>query len=308
MPTLPAKLDELLVDDCHVRFSQGLLRELVGDLTMRAKAIEQSLSSRTRFLPMIGRPEELAAVDAAKGELGKAKSAMESIERLQQLIEPGLMAETELYLRTVSEPYLRGCVAVANLAAWPGVVDQLAVRLEEMLESLGLARNMVSSGYDWQKQVFSPMAARLINQAVAVAQRLDEEIEIVNGLADRHHLMVAGTPHAGSLLPRVPVVGFKVRIERVLALNISEVQAEFNRILEMCGMLGGVGISGLREAMEGMVAGHEALGWAYVETYLTRLRAYTDEHRLVPAAVSERIRVLQARYLGETNFPFEMDA
>lgn len=298
----------MLVDDSHVRLAQGLVKELVGDLTLRAKAVEQSLSSRTRFLPTIGRPGELAAVEAAKAELAQATSAMESLAVLRGLVEAPLMAEVDAYVRTVSEPYNRGVAALRNLEAWPGMVDRLAASLAGLLHALGQARNMASSGYNWQTRTFSPQATELINQAMAAAQQLDAETDLVNGLADRHHLAVAGTPHAASALPRVPVVGFRVRIERVLTLNISDVQAEFNRVLEMCGMLEGVGVAGLRESMGGMTERHRELGRAYLEAYLKQLRSYMDEHRFSPDQLTRRIRDLQARYLQETNFPFELDA
>jgi hypothetical protein len=308
MPQMLAKLDELLVDDCHVRFALGLVGELVADLVLRAKAIEQSLSSRTRFLPTIGRPEELAAVGTAKAELDKAKSALESLQRLHVLIESRLPAQIEAYLLTASEPYQRGVSSLENLQVWPRMVDRLAGQLAELLRALGQARNMASSGYDWKTRTFSPMAAELIAHAQTAAQVLDDGIVGINAVADRHHMTVAGTPHAAALLPRVPVVGFHLRIEQVTKMSISEVQAGFNTILETCSLLESVGIAGLREAMTGLVDQHRELGHAYVMTYLTQLRTHMDKHRLDPGQLTQRIKNIQQRYLGETNFPFELDA
>ena len=267
MSQLSVKLDELLLDDCHVRYALRLLKELSGDLALRAKAIEQSLSSRTRFLPTIGNPAELAAVEAAKAELAKA---------------------------------------LDNLVQWPGLLDRLAFRLAALLRALGQARNMASSGYDSQRRALSPAANAFIELALVAARDLDEMIATVNDLADRHQRDVMRTPQATAVLPRVPVVGFQIRIERVRTLGITEVQAEFNRILEMCEMLETIGLVGLREATERVAAMHSDLGSNFLKTYLGQLRAYMDEHRLVPEQVPVRIHRLQLRHLGAVNFPFEL--
>ena len=250
MAQLSAKLDELLLDDCHVRYALRLLKELTDDLALRAKAIEQSLSSRTRFLPTIGRPDELAAVEAAKNEQARAASAEETMLKLHALIIPPLENELESHVRTVSADYLRGLAALDHLVSWPGLLDILAVKLEALLRSLGEARNMASSGYDWKKKEFSPAGNASTNRALDAARELDAVIARVNGVSDRYQVDILKTPHAAAVLPRVPVVGFAPRIERVRSLGIAEVQAEFNRILEMCGMLETVGLTGLREATE----------------------------------------------------------
>ncbi|MFA6289113.1 MAG: hypothetical protein WC661_17155 [Opitutaceae bacterium] len=306
MSQLSVKLDELLLDDCHVRYALRLLKELSDDLTLRAKAIEQSLSSRTRFLPTIGNPAELAAVEAAKTERAKVASAQDTMLKLHALIVPALENELESHVRAVSADYVRGLAALDNLVAWPGLLDLLDAKLQALLCSLGQARNMVSSGYDWQRRDFSPPANQSINLALAAARELDDVIVQVNDLADRHQRDVMKTPQAAAVLPRVPVVGFRLRIEQVRTLGIAEVQAEFNRILEMCAMLETIGLQGLREATERVSVAHKELGSNYLKTYLGQLRAYMDEHRLVPAQVTARIHRLQFRHLGAVNFPFEL--
>ena len=306
MSQLSVKLDELLLDDCHVRYALRLLKELSGDLALRAKAIEQSLSSRTRFLPTIGNPAELAAVEAAKAELAKATSANETMLKLHALIVPALENEVESHVRAVSADYVRGLSALDNLVQWPGLLDRLAFRLSALLRALGQARNMASSGYDSQRRALSPAANAFIELALVAARDLDEMIATVNDLADRHQRDVMRTPQATAVLPRVPVVGFQIRIERVRTLGITEVQAEFNRILEMCEMLETIGLVGLREATERVAAMHSDLGSNFLKTYLGQLRAYMDEHRLVPEQVPVRIHRLQLRHLGAVNFPFEL--
>ncbi len=306
MSQLPVKLDESLLDDCHVRYALRLLKELGDDLALRAKAIEQSLSSRTRFLPTIGNPAELAAVEAGKAELAKAVSANETMLRLQALIVPALENELESHVRTVSADYVRGLSALDNMAGWPALLDRLVTKLAAVQSALGQARNMVSSGYDWQRREFSRPANESINRALAAARELDDIIALVNDLADRYQRDILRTPQAAAVLPRVPVVGFRLRIEHVRTLGIAEVQAEFNRTLEMCAMLETIGLNGLREATERVAVQHRELGAKYLQSYLGQLRAYMDEHRLVPAQVTERIHKLQLRYLGAVNFPFEL--
>jgi hypothetical protein len=306
MPHLSVKLDELLLDDCHVRYALRLLKELGDDLALRAKAIEQSLSSRTRFLPTIGNPAELAAVEAGKAELAKAASANETMLKLHALIVPALENELESHVRTVSADYVRGLSALDNLVDWPALLDRLVTKLAALQSLLGQARNMVSSGYDWQRREFSRLANESINRALATARELDDVIALVNDLADRYQRAILKTPQAAAVLPRVPVVGFRLRIEHVRTLGIAEVQAEFNRILEMCAMLETIGLNGLREATERVALQHRELGAQYLQTYLGQLRTYMDEHRLVPAQVTERIHRLQFRHLGAVNFPFEL--
>jgi len=306
MSQLSVKLDELLLDDCHVRYALRLLKELSDDLALRAKAIEQSLSSRTRFLPTIGNPAELAAVESAKAERAKVASAQETMLRLHALIVPALEHELESHVRAVSEDYVRGLAALDNLVEWPGLLDRLAAKLGVLLRALGQARNMVSSGYDPQRRAFSASATQAIDLTLVASRELDDVIAQVNDLADRHQRTVLKTPQAAAVLPRVPVVGFRLRIEQVRSLGIAEVQAEFTRILEMCAMLETIGLQGLREATERVAAVHKELGGNYLKTYLGQLRAYMDEHRLVPAQVTARIHRLQFRHLGAVNFPFEL--
>src|SRR5690606_13754117 len=129
MANVPVKLDELLLDDCHVRYALSLLKELNDDLALRAKAIQQSCSSRTRFLPTIGRPEELAALEAARTELAKAASAQESMIKLHALIDAQLPAELEAYVRSVSPAYVRGEEALEALVSWPDLMDRLTEKL-----------------------------------------------------------------------------------------------------------------------------------------------------------------------------------
>lgn len=306
MAHVSVKLDELLMDDCHVRCALRLLKELNEDLALRSKALQQSLSSRTRFLPTIGRPDELAAVEATRVELANAASAQETMIRLHAIIDSALNAELENHVRTVSPAYQRGMDALANLDAWPGLVEKFSEKLTDLLNALGTARNMVSSGYDWQNRVFSQPAQEAIARAKAAAHELDAWIFVVNGRADRHQMEVHNTPQAGAVLPRVPVVGFEVRIDRVRTLGIADVQAEFNRILEMCGMLASTGLAGLHEAQERVMLAHAKLSRAYLQTYLAQLRAYMDESRLNPNETTARIHRLQRQHLGAVNFPYEM--
>ena len=301
-----AKLDELLMDDSHVRYALKLLQELTADLALRLKAIQQSSSSLTRFLPVIGKPGELAAVEAARTDLARATSALETMEKLQAVIDAGLANELESYVRTASPDYVRGLATLDNLVAWPALLDRFAVRLADLLKALGGARNSAASGYDWQKKNFSPAANEAIDHALVIAEQLDAEVDLVNARSDRHQMEVMNTPHAGAVLPRVPVVGFQSRIERVRGLGIADVQAEFNRILEMCALLETTGLAGLREATERVAATHSTLSHDYLQRYLEQLRTHMDEHRLVPAQTTARIHRLQLQYLGAVNFPFDL--
>ncbi|CAM3040793.1 hypothetical protein [Rariglobus hedericola] len=301
-----AKLDELLLDDCHVRYALGLLKELHGDFELRVKAIQQSFSSRTRFLPTIGRSDELAAHEAARAELARVVSAQETMERLHPLIAEGLAGELDNYVRLASPAYLRGLAAIDNLTAWPALLERLHAKLDELLRALVEARNMAASGYDWQRGRLSPAANEAIDRALLVAHQLDEEVNLVNSRADRHQMEILDTPQAAALLPRMPVVGFQVRIERVRTLIIAEVQAEFNRITEMLALLEETGIAGLREATDRVAVVHRESSQAYLQTYLGQLRAHMDEHRLVPTETTARIHRLQAKYLGGVNFPFDL--
>lgn len=306
MAHVSVKLDALLMDDCHVRCALRLIKELNDDLTLRAQALQQGLSSRTRFLPTIGRPDELAAVEATRNELATAASAQESLIKLQAIIDGELDRELEQYVKTVSAPYMRGLDALSNLSVWPGLIDRLSEKLTGLLNALGMARNMVSSGYDWQKRAFSLSANEAIERAKLAARDLDELIFVVNGRADRHQMDLHDTPQAAAVLPRVPVVGFEVRIDRVRSLGIADVQAEFNRILDMCGMLATTGLIGLRDATDRVATTHAELSRAYLQTYLGQLRTFMDENRLNPNETTARIHLLQQQHLGAVNFPYEM--
>lgn len=307
MAQISVKLDELLMDDCHVRCALGLLKELNDDLSLRAQAIQQSCSSRTRFLPTIGRPDELAALEKARTELAKAASAQDTMVQLHALINAQLDNELDSYMRTASPAYVRGLTALNNLVAWPALLDRLAAKLMGLLTALGTARNMASSGYDWQRRTLSLTAIEAIERARLAASELDQMVLQVNNQSDQHQLEISNTPHAAAVLPRVPVVGFQTRIERVQSFGIADLQAEFERILEMCGMLESTGLKGLREATERVAATHGELSRAYLHTYLGQLRAYMDEHRLVPNQTKARIHRLQLQYFGAVNFPFELD-
>lgn len=308
MAQVSAKLDEVLMDDCHVRCALRLLKELNDDLSLRSKALQQSLSSRTRFLPTIGRPDELAAIEAARTELETAASAMATMIKLHGIIDATLATEVERHVRSVAPAYQRGMDAIANIEAWPGLVDKFAEKLSVLFNALGAARNMAASGYDWQNRTFSRAAQEAIDHAKAAAHDLDAWIFVLNGRADRHQMDVHNTPQAAAVLPRVPVVGFEVRIERVRTLGIADVQAEFNRILEMCGLLASTGVSGLREARERAIVTHADASREYLRTYLGQLRTYMDENRLDPRETTARVHRLQKQYLGVVNFPYEMGA
>lgn len=301
-----AKLNDLLMDDCHVRYASRLLKELADDLALRAKAIQQSFSTRTRFLPTIGKSDELAALDVANTELARATSAQETMAKLHGVLEVGLANELDSYVRSVSPPYVRGLAALDNLVAWPAMLDGFGVKLHELLLSLGNARNMAASGYDWQNRKFSHSANEAMTAALLVAEELDANIAHVNAAADSHHIQIMNTPQAGAVLPRVPVVGFHARIERVRTLSIADVQAEFNRILEMCVLLETTGLSGFREATARVAGEHSLFSQQYLQTYLGQLRAHLDEHGLVPAQTTSRIHRLQLQHFGAINFPFDL--
>jgi hypothetical protein len=306
MAALSAKLEGLLLDDCHVRYAVRLLHGLNADLALRAKEVAESVSSRTRFLPTIGRREELAAIEAVDDERERASAAEEAVERLQALVLPALGHELESHVRAVAPAYVRGLTALHHLVEWPEVLSRLEVKLAGFIRALGQARNMATTGYDRQQRAFAPAAREAVDLAIAAARTLDEEVARVNGLADQHQVAVLNTPQAAAVLPRVPVVHFRVRLERVQGLEIAEVQAEFGRILEMCATLEETGLVGLREATTRVATQHGELSRKYLETYLGQLRVYMDTHRLVSAETTGRIQRLQLQYLGVVNFPFEL--
>lgn len=308
MAHISVKLDDLLMADCHVRCALRLLKDLNEELAQHIVTLQRSCSSRTRFLPTIGRPDELAAMEAARADLARAAAVQEGLFKLHAILDAQLGGELESYVRAVSPAYERGLTALNNLVAWPALLDRLAAKLTALLHALGGARNMVSSGYDWQRRTFSSTALEAIGSARSAAHELDETVLLVNNQSDQHQLEILNTPHAAAVLPRVPVVGFEARIDRVQSLTIADVQAEFDRILEMCGMLETTGLTGLREATERVAATHGELSRAYLVTYLAQLRTHMDQHRLVPAETTAQIHRLQLQHFGKIDFPYDVDA
>lgn len=306
MANVPAKLDELLLDDCHVRCALRLLKELNDDLALRAKAIQQSFSSITRFLPTIGRADELAALETARAELAKAASAQDTMIKLHAVIDARLGSELDSHVRSVSPAFMRGLAAFENLVAWPALLDKWEESLKGLLKTVGMARTMSSSGYDSVRRVFSPGAIEAIKRAQAAAYELDEIVSLMNERSDRHQIAIVNTPHAAAVLPRVPVVGFQVVMDRAQSLGVAEMQVEFGRIADMCALLETTGLSGLREATERVAAMHGVLSRTYLQTYLGQLRAYMDEHRLDTSQTTARIHRLQLQQFGAVNFPFQL--
>ena len=284
---VPQMLHARLVEEAHLRVAW---RQRSAALAAQADEVRRLERRGFPLGPalrrMARRPESPELSEARKRESELRKEGRRTEEAARKLAAE-VETLVDVYLADLIPDYPGYRDARKKLQAWEQAITQFQAKVGKLVELLGQARNMASSGYDKKRQAVSGTAKALIDRSVEAAKAVVKLAEAVN--------------QAARELGGMPEISCGVRAEdlaRLDRMDVGAMQAEFDRIITRFEELQRKEVEEIKVRGIDEAETKRLQAVAYLTDYLEQIRRFADEKHVVPDEVDAVTRRLEARYLG----------
>jgi len=308
MSTFPTLLRERLCEESHLRLAKATVDEQVRKLEAEHKDRQEGQTAVDFLLAAAKRPRPATVeLNAVADQLASFRATQKVIDDIAAQLSTEIEELAECYVFESSEAYARGKKAFHNIEAWIAGTDPFESLLTAFLKELGRARPLASANYDHERKQMSMGAQVAIKRAIDAAIPLQQQVNLLNELAEAHDSQVRGTPAAGAAFPRVPVGDYTQWTQRLIDTPPLKMPAEFDRIIGLCETLLKFGVPQLRAAKDEVPAAGQRLNKAYLHSYLGTLREFSYKNWYNPQDSEARIAELERRYrhTAKANAPLE---
>lgn len=284
MADVPQMLQTRLVEEAHVRAAR---RETLAALENQRAAVARIAGKGALggWLRKVSKKPEAPEVLAAREEENRLRAADRRVEEIARRLAGEVEALADVHVAGTLAEYTGYRDARKRLQPWEQAVAQFQAKLGQLVETLGQARNMASSGYDRKRKALSGTAKSLLDRAVDQTKTVVKLVETAN--------------EAARTLGDMPEINFDYRPSQIADLekmDIAAMQAEFDRIKERVEAIqkNEVEVTKANGVGEAEIKRQQAD--TYLAQYLQEIRQHTDAHHLVPDQVSYTVERLAARY------------
>ena len=305
---LTSPLAHALRDEAYARVCRKALNDSAVTAQAELAAIEGQLTPVDFLLTLANRPRPAAvARNAARENLRKLQQSIEGCQRIEVELARVTEGLLEAHVRNSDPAYAKGIAAMENLEDWTRALSRFELKLRDFLKAVGQARGAATSGYNAATQRMSTTALTMLVEARTAAEELEDEITFINHLSELHMEMIAATPCAKATIPTVPTAPYRAWVEGLQRLAIGPMQEEFNRILEVVGVLERDGVSQLNASVATSRKEHLELARSYVLAERERLRQFAEEHWYEAGESPDALRRLERRFFrGERVIHFDI--
>jgi hypothetical protein len=284
---VPQMLHNRLVEEAHLRIG---LRQASAVLAKQAAAVqrlERKGFPLAGWLRRIGKKPEPPDLRSAREEEKRARKTVRHLEEISRKIGAEVETLVDVHLAGILPEYPTYRDARKQLQEWEQAITQFQAKVGKLVDLLGQARNMASSGYDKKKKSVSGPAKVLI----------DRSAEAAKGVAK----LAEATNEAARSLGAMPQIKFDFRsdeLARLEKMDIGAMQADFDRIITMFEGIQKNEVEAVKAAGIGEAETKRLQAASYLSEYVVQIRQFADERHVVPEEVGPTLQRLEARYFN----------
>jgi hypothetical protein len=283
---VPQLLHSRLVEEAHLRVR---LRE-VGQIRQEQSAAVRRLEGKgfplAGWLRKVTKKPDSPELRAAREEEKKLNKAVRRMEEIARKLGAEIETLVDIYLADTLPDYAGYRDARKRIRPWEQAIAQFQGKVGKLVDLLGQARNMASSGYDKRRKAVSATAKAQIDRSAEAAKGVSKLAETAN--------------EAARSLGQVPEINFVFQggeLASLETMGAGAMQAEFDKIIAMYEGIQKNEVEALKVAGIGEAETKRLQAASYLADYVAQIRRYTDERHVVPEEVSSVLQRLEARYL-----------
>jgi len=298
-------LQDLLIREAYIRRRAASLPGELEEKRRQAAGLQQT---RPSFLIFRGKgaKEEFESTGV---RLSQEITALEKtlrdgeiiLRKCGRIIESGL----EEYFESRSESFRNARAAQDLIPEWESAVGLYRACLRQLVMTLGIARNQMSSGYDRKAGSLSGGALAAFGSALSAAKSVEAEALIPNRLAKKYREQLgidpsplARMPNGITVLPYLPDLASVKRITAIKTAPFEAARTEVGRLLTECEKSDENLPAFLDEAKQ-VQASQEARYRQQIAGPLAEIRALADGS-VEPANAAEVWASMESRFVSLT--------
>jgi len=284
---VPQMLLVRLVEEVHLHEGLRQLSAAMAAQAATVRRLEHKGFPLAGLLRKVAKRQEGPELRAARVEEERLTKISRRLEDISRKLGAEVETLVDVHLADILPEYTTYRDARKRLEPWEQAVIQFQSKVGRLVDLLGQARNMASSGYDKKRKVLSGTAKTLLERAVDAAKGLTKLVETTN--------------EAARGIGQMPEISFGFRAEELVQLenlDIGKMQADFDRIITL---LEGIQKSEMEAVKSGGIGEAEIKrqqAGAYLADYVAQLRQHVAEHHLVADDVGAVVQRLEARFLN----------
>jgi hypothetical protein len=279
---IPPVLRNKLIDDAYLRSAHETLNQVLA-------AQRETTSGLRKGSGLLGlftsRSKKEAQIAAAVAEEKSTESAMVRLAAISQEINREIAGFAETFLTTNEPEYGRAKNVVREIVDWKNALADFEKGLAAFRRGLGQSRNMAAAGYDRKQGTVSAAAKALLAESLGAAKALEAGAKAVNAKS----VAVGDLP----LLKEEP---YAEQVTNLMTRGVSEMQADFNKIITECEEMEKNGIPALHAKGDETANQKEAQARSILDTHLATLKTMATKKWIVPAETMTNIGRLEVEY------------
>jgi len=284
---LPQMLHARLVEEAHLKLALDERRRALETHASNLRRLEGGGFALGAVMGRLMKRAESPELTEARAKAAELRKAASRTEEAARRVSAEVETLADVYLADMIPEYPTYRDARKRLQAWEQSVAQLQTKLGKLIELLGQARNMASSGYDKKRQAISGTAKAHVERAIEAAKGVAKQVEATNSTAGQ--------------LGGLPEIRLGIRpddLTRLERMDMGAMQGEFDRVITIFEDLQAKEIEGIKASGLGEADYRQQQAAAYLASYVEQIRRFAAEKCVVPADVDRVRQKVEARYLG----------
>jgi hypothetical protein len=282
---VPQMLQIRLAEEAHLRVVRAQLASALAEQEANVRRLAGQGLALGAWVRRLAKKPEPPELRAARDEEKRLKNLARRLGEISRGLAGEIETLVDVHLAAILPAYPGFRDARKQLQAWEQAITQFQLKVGKLVESLGQARNMASSGYDKKRKMLSGTAKALLDRSIEAAKGVAKLAEVAN--------------EAARGLGTMPEISFSFRsdeLARLTQLDIGAMQADFDRIIEMLEGVQKNEVESIKANGIGEAEIKRQQAATYLAEYLEQLRRYADEQLLQPEETGATLQRLEARY------------
>lgn len=267
---IPKKLLDLLIREAHLHTGREAIGPALAEQEQAVARIEAAKPGL--FSSKAIREAYQKELAAARESLQLLQQGMAQLDRVEPHIRRLVFEGGEDMLRNSNPDYLRALAIRESRADWEQCLRRFSEKVFAFTQALGNVRNMATTGYQREQQVYSQGAVQAFLLAISMGRKVEDEIKFANKIASVQDELLAETGLHAVSLPKLQEVSFSQWVALISNMALTEAQEQFDLIIIEAKQLYEEGIPQLQQQTSMAIANQDAALTSYVDRYLEALR------------------------------------
>ena len=267
---LSPTLQDLLIREAHLRAGREAITQALTEQLAELKRTEAAKPGM--FAPKAQRDIHQKKIADINEVLAMLQKGIDQLDRVEPHIKRLLYEAGEDYLRNAHPAYVRALAIRESRADWQLCMRRFGEKVFAFTQALGNVRNMATSGYQQEQQVYSQAAVQAFLLAISHGRKVEDEIKFANKIAAAQEELLRETDMHAVALPKIREVSFSQWVALISNMALAEAQQQFDLLIAEAKALYEEGIPQLQQQTELAVSNQDTALVTFVERALDELR------------------------------------